>query len=236
MLKGLYQAAAGMLARARAQDVNAHNLANAGTAGFRREIAALQAQRTGTQAAGRGVLPAQFLRSYSMTDLRPGLMEHTGAETDLALDGPGYLVAQTSAGPRLLRGGPLRVNPRGELATLAGDALQGADGNPIRVAGKPWQVREDGSVLSGGAVIGQLQVVQPSGALQRQGGVLFSAAATRPVTGGVRVLQGFREHANVEPVKEMVEMIAGMRAYESAQRAVGAQDSSLQQLLTILQR
>ena len=30
--------------------------------------------------------------------------------------------------------------------------------------------------------------------------------------GSVRVLQGFLEHSNVEPVREMVDMISGVRA------------------------
>ena len=37
-----------------------------------------------------------------------------------------------------------------------------------------------------------------------------------------------------ESVREMVDMISGVRAYETAQRAVTAQDETLQQLLEIL--
>ena len=48
--------------------------------------------------------------------------------------------------------------------------------------------------------------------------------------------QGLVERSNVEPVKEMVNMIAGVRAYEASQRAVLAQDESLQSLLEVLKQ
>src|SRR5204862_360478 len=45
MLTGLYQAAEGMKVRLAAQDIIANNLANAGTAGFQREITLIRAER-----------------------------------------------------------------------------------------------------------------------------------------------------------------------------------------------
>src|SRR5438094_430307 len=45
MLTGLYQAAEGMKVRLAAQDVISNNLANAGTAGFQREITMIRAER-----------------------------------------------------------------------------------------------------------------------------------------------------------------------------------------------
>src|SRR5207244_9959536 len=56
MLKGLYEAAAGMKARLAAQEIIASNLANAGTTGFQREIASIQAQRGWEMADGRWLM------------------------------------------------------------------------------------------------------------------------------------------------------------------------------------
>jgi flagellar basal-body rod protein FlgF len=132
MLKGLYQAAEGMKVRLEAQDVISNNLANAGTAGFQREISMIRAERIPEPAyAGRHEQrldvprwpPLEHLNTYSVPDTHGGVLQRTGVGTDVALDGPGYLVVQTEAGLRLVRGGALHTNAEGHLVTLAGDPL-----------------------------------------------------------------------------------------------------------------
>src|SRR5438132_654797 len=121
MLRGIYQAAAGMKARLAVQDIIANNLANAGTAGFQREVASIQARMLPVadaigappSASGLPSGPREaflFLRPSSAPDTREGVLQRTGVDTDVALDGPGYLLTQTARGARLTRGGPLRVN------------------------------------------------------------------------------------------------------------------------------
>jgi flagellar basal-body rod protein FlgG len=69
------------------------------------------------------------------------------------------------------------------------------------------------------------------------GGSKASAATIQDLPStAVRVLQGFRERSNVEPVREMVDMIATVRAYETAQRAVVAHDQTLQSLFDVMRR
>jgi flagellar basal-body rod protein FlgG len=246
MLKGLFDAAAGMKTRLTAQDIIANNLANAGTAGFQREIARIESRpmpvspESARAALTMGVPGGafyEFIETGAATDTRPGALHATGAGTDVALDGEGYLTLRSSAGIRLTRGGPLRINSHGELATPAGDPLLDTDGAPIVVGDKPWQIGPDGTVTVDGKASGRLRVVLPEGALRREGATLFAAAQVKDAPpASVRVLQGFLEHSNVESVREMVDMIAGVRAYESAQRAVQTQDHTLQSLLEILQR
>src|SRR5213593_4442364 len=123
MLKGLFDAAAGMKARLAVQDIIASNLANAGTNGFQRQVVAIharslppasvaarihplraaaaqfQAQRAADTDPGLPVpTPREVLEPYSAADSRVGVMQQTGASTDLALEGAGYLVVQTGAG------------------------------------------------------------------------------------------------------------------------------------------
>ena len=45
--------------------------------------------------------------------------------------------------------------------------------------------------------------------------------------GKIDVRQGYIETSNVNVVKEMVGMITGFRAYESSQKAIAAQDETL---------
>src|SRR5947209_18766213 len=249
MLTGLYDAAAGMKARLAVQDVIASNLANAGSNGFQQQIVSIQEhlltsfaetgtarnERQGPAATGRS--PREVLEPVSAPDIRSGVRQQTGASADIALDGPGYLMAQTSRGPRLLRGGSMRANRQGLLATPAGDPLLSTAGRPISVGTKEWQVAPDGAVSAEGRSLGRLCIVRPAGPVQAEGATLASAAGVLAVpSAAVRVRQGFLERSNVETVKEMVNMIAGVRAYEASQRAVLAQDESLQSLLEVVKQ
>lgn len=238
MLKGLYQSAAGMIARQSAQDVIANNLANASTPGFQREIAAARGVLM-TPPSKPGPLgpPAQIeqVKAATGSDTRPGALQTTGNNEDIALDGPGYLIARTGNGERLVRGGTFHSNARGELATANGDPLLDTQGRTFQVGEKAWSVRQDGTVMVDGAALGKLRVALPTGEIRREGASLMAAGGLRdaPAT-GTRVLQGALEHSNVEPVREMVDMIAGMRAYEAGQKAISAQDQTLQGLFDLL--
>jgi flagellar basal-body rod protein FlgF len=243
MLKGLYDAAAGMKARLAVQDVIASNLANAGTSGFQQQIVSIRRHRlpagaeTGTGLAAAERAPREVLEPVSAPDTRSGVLQQTGASSDIALDGAGYLMVQTSRGQRLLRGGSMRANRQGYLATAAGDPLLSTDGRPLAVGMKDWQVSPDGEISAGGRNLGRLKIVRPTGPVQAEGATLASVAGVQAVPpAAVRVRQGFLERSNVEPVKEMVNMIAGVRAYEASQRAVLAQDESLQSLLEVLKQ
>src|SRR5437667_9345200 len=120
MLKGLYDATAGMKARLAVQDIIASNLANAATAGCQRQVVAIRARMLPPATIASQIHPlrsaaAQFqamqnstvdpmtpvptprelIEPYSTPDSRGGVMQETGSNADLALDGPGYLVLPT---------------------------------------------------------------------------------------------------------------------------------------------
>ena len=52
----------------------------------------------------------------------------------------------------------------------------------------------------------------------------------------VKVVQGFLEQSNVQPVLEMVKMIDTFRSYEAEQRAIQVQDSTLDRAVNELGR
>jgi flagellar basal-body rod protein FlgF len=131
----------------------------------------------------------------------------------------------------------MRANAQGYLATAAGDPLLNTEGRPMAVGSQEWQVAPDGTISAAGRDLGRLRVVRPAGAVQAEGATLASVAGVQAVPpAAVRVRQGFLEHSNVDTVHEMVDMIAGVRAYEASQRAVLAQDESLQSLLDVLKQ
>ena len=238
MIRGLYDSAAGMIARSAAQDIIANNLANIGTNGFQREVAAARLRTVPGHGFGlRSTMSHEVIEPHAATDSRQGELISTSNKADIALDGPGYLMVQTRQGDRLVRAATVHADAQGNLVTASGNTVMGVGGTPVSVGKNAWQIGEDGSVTVGGQTAGKLRVVTADGPVERQGSLLIAAGSVQDVAGGkTRVLQGFIEKSNVQPVQEMVDMIAGMRAYEANQRSITAQDSTLQSLFDILRR
>src|SRR4051794_11291838 len=102
---GLYPALSGAVAESRNLELVASNLANASTSSFR-------AQRLGFRevlSSAQGRPEQRFVQiEQTVLDTSQGPVRFTGQATDLALEGPGFLVVQTKAGQRYLRGGSLK--------------------------------------------------------------------------------------------------------------------------------
>ncbi len=112
----------------REMELIANNIANASTAGFRRE----------------GVVFSEYVRrlddapSLSMAhasarhvDLTPGETEMTGAAFDFAIEGEGFFLVETPQGNRLTRAGMFTPSAEGELVNpdgLIADSI-GPDGD-----------------------------------------------------------------------------------------------------------
>jgi flagellar basal-body rod protein FlgG len=241
MPKGIYAAASAMVLETRAQEVNARNLANQQTPGYREETVlrnsfaeALRAQgRTGGVAGdgGTGVLPAG---SYFNFD--EGQLEPTSAPFDLALRGDGFYRVRDDQGRALLtRAAHFMPDPQGRLATPQGWLVEG-QGGPITIPAdaKRVSVDEGGRVAietiengqSTTTVIDQLRVVTVADTRQLvplNGQYFDPAGQAETDATGYQVAQGHLEKANLEPLEQIVEMIAVQRRYDAAQRALKEQ-------------
>lgn len=236
------------------QDVIAQNLANVDTPGYKKDVALVGAfadelaVRVESRAPWRlartvpigGLGSGAYVRGTGF-DPSEGAFIETGAPLDLAIQGGGYFVVETPEGEAYTRNGSFTLNSEGELVTMDGMPVLGESG-PIVIPPRPSgaggragvEVRGDGRVTVDGRLVGKLRVVafdDPS-SLTKTGGGLFVAArgaVARPLGApdGTLVRQGFLEMSNVSAVKEMVQMIAGMRAYETCQRVVWFLDQTL---------
>ena len=239
MLFGLYAAAAGMLARTRSQETIAQNLANLASIGYKRQVSITRSfddtlTASLTSRSRRGGTPRMaLLRNEVMTDSTQGMLRANGSHTDLAIEGQGFFVVGTPDGQRLTRAGAFHVNARGELATADGLPVLSERDRPIYPAADTWEVGPDGVIRVGPHRIAKLKIALPEGGLRRDGHGLLHAVALRPAPPeGFQIRQGFLEMSNAEPIREMVAMITGARAYEMAQRAITAQDQSLERLIS----
>src|SRR5689334_8148687 len=136
MLRSLYTAATGMEAQQLRMDVISNNLANASTAGFKRQRAEFEDllsetvrgagspdARGGTPPAplqvGLGVRTGATTRSFSMGDLL-----NTSNPLDVAIEGQGFFRVQRANGESgYTRAGNFRVDATGRLVTQRGELV-----------------------------------------------------------------------------------------------------------------
>lgn len=217
--------------------VVANNVANAATTGFRQEglIFAEHVARSG--AAPSVSMAHGTVRSTSMV---PGALRQTGAPLDMAIEGDGFFHVQTPAGDRLTRAGSFALSAAGDLVTPDGYRVLDAGGAPVFVppdAGAPG-LSPDGTLSAGGRPLAQLGLVRPVDplTLMREDGVLFRAeAGVEPEPGG-RILQGFLEGANVDPVGQIARLIEVQRAYEMGQSFLDAENDRIRTAIDTMTR
>lgn len=250
MQRGIYIAATGMLAHQYVQDAIASNIANASTVGFKQDVPTFKSfqevamQRLGRAGArdsspvGSMVFGVEF--DESLLDLTVGSLENTRNPLDVAIAGQGFFVVQTPRGERYTRNGQFQTvpgapGPDGKktaiLADGSGNPVMGQKG-PINLgAGGSILIDQSGRVFVNNQEVDRLRLVDiPARALVKEGGNLLSSR--QPVTPiNTRVQQGYLEQSNVSTITSMVQMITVQRAYESAQRAITAQDDSLGRLI-----
>ncbi|HOB42284.1 MAG TPA: flagellar basal-body rod protein FlgF [Bacillota bacterium] len=232
MLRGIYSAACGMRAQETRQSLIANNLANVATPGFKRDVGVGESfsemvVRSGRTPVGRLGMTSAITSAYF--DMSEGSVSNTDCPYDFAIEGDGFFAVETDWGIRYTRAGNFKLDADSYLVTMEGHRVLGDDG-PIRVDGQ-LVAGSDGVLYADGREIGRLLVVMPSSsdALTKEGGGLFAARGeVIPAgTGEVRVIQGALELSNVSVVREMVDMIAGYRVYEAAQRALLSHDACL---------
>lgn len=257
MIRALYTAATGMNAQQANIDNVAHNLANVNTTGFKKsrvefeDLVYQQIKAPGAAASaasdapvgnesGLGTRAVATSRNFS-----PGNLRATGAPLDLAIEGQGFFKIQMPDGnPTYSRAGSLHLDGQGTIVTVEGYAVE----PPITVPKEATSISisKDGivtAVMPGQTAQETLGTIELAmftnpGGLRALGGTLFSpttasgdAEVGAPGLDGRGTLaQGFLEDSNVSVVEEMVNMIAGQRAYEANSRVIKAADEMLAQV------
>lgn len=225
------------LAAYRSMDVIANNLANISTPAFKRESVKFEefVQQVQPSEEQSGPQTVSFVQDTGVVrDLNEGRLETTGAPFDLAINGKGYFVVQTSAGDRYTRNGHLSLNADGNLVTDSGDPVLG-DGGPITITNEDGDVHvaADGTVSGKNGQIGKLRLVDFANerALTKVGASLYSTSQTPTTADGAQITQGMLEASNVEPVIEISHMLEVMRAYQATTTFTQSQEDLKRQAI-----
>ena len=242
---GLYISAEGALAQNLRMENISSNLANANTAGFKRDLAIFQARYAEETQRGNDLPGSGSLNDLGggvdtagvVTDFSQGTIKNTYVPTDMALEGPGYFVVRRNGQDLLTRAGNFMMTAAGQLVTQEGDPVISDERTPIVLNPQegPWQVNASGTIVQGGNQI-NLAVVQPQspGDLVKMGDNLFAPLAPpRPLVQTERRVQsGALESSTVNAVTEMTRMIETSRAFEANVNMIRHQDTILGELVS----
>ena len=213
------------LGLSREMQMIANNIANAATTGYRQQGVVFSEYVRQTDDSGSVAMSAAHVRN---TSFEQGALTRTGGQLDLAIEGDGFFLIQTPGGERLTRNGAFAVSAQGDLVTQDGYAVLDAGGAPVFVPpdASDLAFAQDGTMSSKGTPIGQVGIVQPvdQGAMMREGGVMFRADAGYEPVETPRVMQGFVENSNVDPILQIARMIEVQRAYEMGQSFLQRED------------
>lgn len=251
-MKALTIAATGMNAQQLNLEVIANNIANINTTGYKRAKAEFsdllyQAERSAgvPGAANQSVIPEGAMvglgvQTSAVRNLHiQGALNQTGNPFDVAMVGRGWFQIQNAAGDTLYsRAGAFNTNATGQLVTLDGNLVEPnivVPTDAVKVT-----ISETGQVFAQLATqtqpvnLGQLQIANfaNEAGLEPLGDNLFrqTDASGDPVTGvpgdpGFGTLkQGYLESSNVDPVKEITDLITAQRAYEMNSKVIQAAD------------
>ena len=222
--------ASGLLSR---QAAVAHNLANVTTPGYRAEEHRLRA----VQVLTHNQPPALPTRAFAVdasthSDFSEGALSYTGNPLDVAVKGRGWIaLALPDGSEAYTRNGSLEISVNGVLQTKNGIPVQG-DGGPLSIPpDSRVTIERDGTVSvvpASGAqntvnAIGRIKLVNPPEAdLVRGADGLFRLRTNEPAPQDetVALAAGYLENSNVNPVEQMVAMIALARQFEMQMRMI----------------
>jgi flagellar basal-body rod protein FlgG len=184
----------------------------------------------------------------TQSDFRQGTLDTTNKDLDLAIEGPGFFQVKDPITQQNLytRSGNFSLNADGDIV-LSSAGIGRLLEPPIQIPpdAVKIQITPQGlvSYLAPGSPdlqpVGQIELAQfinPEGML-KLGENLFAQtdASGQPTTGqpgsqdGLgQVRQGALEQSNVEPVRELIDLITTQRAFEMNSQAVQAADQMLQ--------
>lgn len=232
MNRGVYPVVSGAITHERQLELLAHNLGNIHTTGFKKDQAmfgTILAQSAGRPVAGFDLFPQV---ANVLPDLSQGTLKFTGSDMDVGLQGEGFLVVETSVGERFFRGGQLKINTNGELATQMGDVILGTKG-PIKISPGVMTIDRNGMVNIDKRRVGQLRIEQllPSATPVKAGDLYWQIPKQVTDSPNTQVFQGSLEQSNINPGTALIEMIKVTRGYEQMQKAIQTMDEMTQQII-----
>jgi len=244
MDKMLYVSMTGAQNNTLALRAHSNNLANVSTSGFRRDF---------EQARSMPLFGETFpARVFAMserpgTDFRPGSLQETGRDLDVAVGGKGWIAVQAADGSEAyVRTASLNIDALGVLRTGNGLPVMGNAG-PIAVPPEQKvEIGQDGTISIRAlgenpnvlVEVDRIKLVNPDpksmekgtdGLIRVKGQPEVEADAT------VQVTSGFLEASNVNAVEEMTAILSLSRQFELSVKMMRTAEDNSSAMARVLQ-
>lgn len=215
------------------QDQIANNLANVNTTGYKGSglfVKTYQKYLANDQKQPFAVNEMKADEVY--VDYSEGPMRSTKLPFDLFIKGSGFFTVMTDNGVQYTRNGNFSLSPEGFLVTSDGSKVMGTEGY-IRVENDiPVTISDTGEVIQGSESKGELRITdfKKPYKMSRDGESRFRPIFPDSIeieSPGYAIRQGYLEGSNVDIIKNMVQMISAYRNFEADQKALTAQDETL---------
>jgi flagellar basal-body rod protein FlgG len=215
------------------QDQIANNLANINTTGFKQSGTFMKAyQKYLANDQHQPLANGEIKTDETYIDYSSGAMQKTDSPFDLYIQGSGFFTVMTPSGIRYTRNGNLSLDSEGFIVTGDGSKVMGSEGY-IKIDKRyPVQISDTGEILQEGSSKGVLRIsdFKKPYKLVREGNSYFRPPSLESPVGlssGCAIKQGYLEASNVNTIQNMVSMISAYRNFEADQKALYAQDDTL---------
>ncbi|HEY1027619.1 MAG TPA: flagellar basal body rod protein FlgF [Pseudomonas sp.] len=223
---------------------HANNLANVSTSGFRRDF-----EQARSMPLFGETYPARVfaMTERPATDFRPGSLQETGRDMDVAIGGKGWIAVQAPDGSEAyVRTASLNIDALGVLRTGNGLPVMGNAG-PIAVPPEQKvEIGQDGTISiralgedpNALAQVDRIKLVNPDpksmekgtdGLIRVKGQPAVEADAT------VQVTSGFLEASNVNAVEEMTAILSLSRQFELSVKMMRTAEDNSSAMARVLQ-
>lgn len=227
MIKGIYHAGRSLTNNTKNLERIANNLANINTVGFKREGLFIEILKQ----AGNSEIKIPI-------DLKQGNLAQTGNPLDLAISGDGYFVISNDGKYELTRNGSFMIDDDGFLVTKEGKRVIGKAGEINLLNYKMdneqiLSIDEEGEIKVGDIVIDKLLIINQQERFADLGNIGLKYDDLNDLLNSsseadYKIMQGYLEESNVNPIEEMELMIKVSKDYEASYRIVQSLDDSIQ--------
>lgn len=249
IMEGLYIAASGGAKQIKKLNILSNNIANINTQGFKRDMLIYEEKRppfqriplNGTDAKdfnqfhGPDLAVSYVQVTQSLTDFEQGPLVKTDNPLNVAIEGKGFFVIDTPTGIRYTRNGNFKLDGLGQLVDEKGNMIMTRSDEPIFIPFGTNQITidQDGSVFGGAEIdqdpLGRLKLVNFNNlhALAKEGEGFYKisdSSVKEILSNDTKVLQGFTENSNANPIHEMIQMIETVRQLEAYQKIIQSID------------
>jgi flagellar basal-body rod protein FlgF len=220
-----------------AQAINNHNIANASTIGFRADAVSF----TSEPIYGPGYpTRVNAVAGDAGTDFSSGVIESTGRELDIAVNGKGFIAVRGTDGSEgYTRAGDLQVSASGAVTTASGLPVLTESGPLTLPPATQISIGSDGTVsvvplgLAPSALsqVDRIKLVDPPLASLQKGddGLLrLKNGGKAPADAGVTLTSGVLESSNVNAAQSLINMIELQRLYELQIKSLNSTDQNEQ--------